>query len=78
KNFIVSVFLDKQKIEITYNKPFLSPFRYKYEILVDGEIKEKTSDNSIRVFNLLFPHNGYTFSIYIDEHIAFKGYYVPN
>lgn len=78
KHFVNNVNLQSEDIIIDYNNSRLSPFEYKFTFMVDKKILERKKNNPIQKWTLTNQSGDYSFSIHIDDHIAYLGHFKTN
>lgn len=74
-HYIESVDLHRDSIRIQYANPDIMSFKYLYKFEYNGNINDIHKDKPIKGFTWKHPPLEYDFSIFIDNHIAYKGYY---
>ena len=73
RQYIRKVSLYDNCIEIAYNS-HLDDFQYKFIMqTADGIVVEKVHNKRVSRLNIMNPKDQYIFSVYIDDHIAYKG-----
>lgn len=75
--YISKVNLQSSDIDIIYNRPKSSRFKYTYFFQTESGERSYERDSLVSRWHWENPRKDYTFSVSIDGHIAYKGRFIP-